>query len=254
MSLRTVICMKWGTRYGAEYVNRLYRAVRRNLSPDAAAPLRFVCFTDDPTDVMPGVECHPLPPITLPSAIASTPWRKLSVWQAPLHDLTGDVLFLDVDLVITGPLDDLFTYQPGEYCVIHNWTQPKLRVGNTSVFRFPVGRYAEVFDRFERDPQEVLRTFRIEQQYISALIPEQQFWPAPWVISFKHSCLPAFPRNHWVTPPLPDDARIVAFHGKPDPIDALQGKWPAPWWRRLEKKVLPTPWIAQHWTDSCTAG
>ncbi|HAU58261.1 MAG TPA: glycosyltransferase, partial [Comamonadaceae bacterium] len=29
---RHVICMKWGTKYGPEYVNRLYAMVRRHLS------------------------------------------------------------------------------------------------------------------------------------------------------------------------------------------------------------------------------
>ena len=60
----------------------------------------------------------PLPKINLPDMISLTPWRKLSVWQFPLFDLTGDVLFLDLDLVITGNLDQFFDYKPGRYCVI----------------------------------------------------------------------------------------------------------------------------------------
>ena len=35
----------------------------------------------------------------------------------------GDVLFLDLDLVITGDLDRFFDFKPGFYCVIENWTQ-----------------------------------------------------------------------------------------------------------------------------------
>ena len=38
-----VVCMKWGTMYGPEYVNNLYHMVKRNLTP----PFRFVCFTDN---------------------------------------------------------------------------------------------------------------------------------------------------------------------------------------------------------------
>jgi hypothetical protein len=41
--LRNVICMKWGTKYGPEYVNRLYAMVRRHLTGD----FRMVCLTDD---------------------------------------------------------------------------------------------------------------------------------------------------------------------------------------------------------------
>ena len=40
---RHILCMKWGTKYGPEYVNRLYAMVRRHLSGD----FNFVCLTDD---------------------------------------------------------------------------------------------------------------------------------------------------------------------------------------------------------------
>jgi len=35
---RHVICMKWGTKYGPEYVNRLYAMVRRHLTLDFQLP------------------------------------------------------------------------------------------------------------------------------------------------------------------------------------------------------------------------
>ena len=50
--MKNVLCLKWGKRYGAEYVNRLYRGVKANLS----GPFRFVCVTDDPTGLVEGVE------------------------------------------------------------------------------------------------------------------------------------------------------------------------------------------------------
>lgn len=241
---QTVVCMKWGRRYGPEFVDRLYSAARRNMAGD----LRFICFTDDASGVRAEVECRPLPEITIPERVAWTPWRKLSLWRAPLADISGgDVLALDLDLLITGPLDDFFRYRPGEYCVIENWTQKGEGIGNTSCFRIPVGRYREIFDRFDADPEAVLRTWRIEQQYISALIPQQVFWPAEWCLSFKHSLVPPFPLN-WIKPPsLPGDARIVAFTGQPDQDAAAEGRWPAPIHKRFYKHVRPSPWINDHW-------
>ena len=38
---RHVLCMKWGTKYGPDYVNRLYAMVRRHLTGDFS----FVCLT-----------------------------------------------------------------------------------------------------------------------------------------------------------------------------------------------------------------
>ena len=241
---KTIGCMKWGTRYGPEYVNRLFASITRNITP----PFRFLCFTDDDTNLVEGIEIHPLPSITLPEAVAWTPWRKLCVWQKPLAGITqGDILFLDVDLVITGSLDDFFSYKPGEYCVIENWTQKGQHIGNTSVFRVPIGRYTEIFSRFDNHPDAILRAHRIEQQYISAHIPEQKFWPSSWCRSFKHELLPRFPFNWWQEASLPKDARIVAFTGHPDPDEARDGKWPAPFYKKHYKHVRPVPWIVEHW-------
>ena len=36
---RIVLCMKWGTKYGPEYVNRLYGMVRRHLSGEFLSPV-----------------------------------------------------------------------------------------------------------------------------------------------------------------------------------------------------------------------
>ncbi|MGI9477534.1 MAG: hypothetical protein ACR2PI_12600 [Hyphomicrobiaceae bacterium] len=244
MAHRTIICMKWGTRYGPEYVNRLASMVRRNVTQAT----RFVCFTDDTTGIDDGIELHPLPSINIPDRVAWTPWRKLSVWQHPLAQLAGDVLFLDLDLVITGSLDDFFDYRPGAYIAIDNWTQPGQGVGNTSAFRFPAGQHTRIFDDFVADPEVILGKWRIEQQYISDTIPEMVFWPATWCVSFKHTLLPRWPMNFVQVAELPADARIVAFTGKPDAEDALIGHWPDRSLRqKLYKHVRPTPWIAQHW-------
>lgn len=243
---RTIICMKWGTRYPAPYVNRLHAGVARHTAPG----FRFVCFTDDAEGLTPEVEAKPLPPIPLPDRVAWSPWRKLSVWQSPLRDLTGDVVFLDLDLLVTGSLDPFFAYEPGRYCVIENFTQRGRGIGNTSCFRFRVGQHKEVYDRFAADPEAVLARHRIEQQYISTLIGDQTFWPRPWCVSFKHDLVPPFPLNWLRTPALPGDAHVVAFTGKPDIDEAAEGRWPAPWYKKAYKHVRPTPWAAEHWRES----
>ncbi|MEL7232071.1 MAG: hypothetical protein AAGJ85_06130, partial [Pseudomonadota bacterium] len=89
--------MKWGTRYGPEFVNRMWTAVQRNTK----RPTSLVCLTDDPSGIDAAVECAEIPEINLPPDLINTPWRKLTLWKAPLHDLAGDCLFLDLDLVIT---------------------------------------------------------------------------------------------------------------------------------------------------------
>lgn len=55
----TVACVRWGDKYGPEYVKRLALGVRRNLR---RSRYRFVCFTDDIGALggISGVEARPL--------------------------------------------------------------------------------------------------------------------------------------------------------------------------------------------------
>ena len=223
-SPQTVICMRWGTRYGADYVNRLYRMVRRNTE----RPLRFVCFTDDATGYEEGIEAMPLPPIDLPERVRWYPWRKIALWQDPLADITGDVLFFDIDLVITGSIDAFFDYSPEKtFIVAENWTQPGSGIGNTSCYRFRVGAHSYLYDNLMADPAAKVDEHRISQVYISREIREMDFWPSEWCQSFKHSLMPKWPMNHFLTPKLPPQTRVVAFTGKPDPEDGRSV--PPPW-------------------------
>ena len=50
--MATVLCMKWGRRYGPDYVNTLYSMLRRHLSVGH----RLVCLTDDQGGIRPEVE------------------------------------------------------------------------------------------------------------------------------------------------------------------------------------------------------
>ncbi len=242
---QTVICMKWGKAYGAGYANTLYSMVSRN----TARPLRFVCFTDDTHGLRPEIEAKPLPPIVLPPSHEWKAWRKISLWADRVDDLEGDVLFLDLDLVVTGSIDGFFDFQPDKtYCVIENWTQMGEGIGNTSVFRLRIGTHREVYDRLMSDPAAAVKSTRNGQTFVARNISSMTYWPAPWCVSFKHTLMPRWPMNFFKVTPLPRDTRVVCFTGLPNPDHARDGVWPeAKWWKRLRKHVRPTPWIAEHW-------
>ena len=242
--VQTVLCMKWGTVYGAEYANKLFAMASRN----TGRPLRFICFTDNFEGLDAAIEAHPLPPIDLPETHRWKPWRKIALWQPGLAGLSGDILFLDLDVVVTGSIDPFFDFRPDDtYCVIENWTQMGSGIGNTSVFRLRVGAHPEVYERLMRDPAATLSEFPNSQTFASRTISSQTFWPGEWCVSFKHTLLPAWPLNWVNTAPLPEATRIVCFTGHPNPDEARDGRWRAPWYKRLYKQVRPTPWVAEHW-------
>lgn len=181
--MQTVLCIKWGTRYPVDYVNPLWAMVQRHTSRQT----RLVCFTDDATGINPAVTTFPLLKIDIPERVAWKPWRKVSLWQAPLEDFSGDVLYLDLDTIVTGNIDDFFDFNPGRFCAAENWTQIGQKICNTSCYRFHVGDHTNIFEDFNRDAESVLEKYRIEQQYISREISEMTFWPEDWCLSFKHA-------------------------------------------------------------------
>lgn len=246
-----LVCIKWGQKYGPEYVNRLYRGVAEHLS----LPFRFVCLTDDARGIVSGVETRPLPVTPLDQTAFNQPkaWRKICLYQAGLAGLEGDILFLDLDVVIMGPLNRFFSYAPGSYCVIHDWLERRRawmpnrdgRVGNTSVFRFNSKLHSHVYTHFEQNAEWALRTFHREQQYVSHVLKSDMvFWPDPWVVSFKRYCRPYYPLNLIREPYEPRDAAILVFHGHPLPDQAIAGYRSSPW-----KSTLPATWLARFWSD-----
>jgi hypothetical protein len=158
---RTVLCMKWGTKYGPEYVNRLYGMVRRQLRGD----FRFVCLTDRSDGVRDEVLCLPIPDLALPPGIPERGWTKLTTFTADLHGLQGTALFLDLDVVIVDDITPLFEL-PGEFLIIHDWKRPRRITGNSSVYRFELSHHPEVLERFRKEHAAIRARLRNEQAWL----------------------------------------------------------------------------------------
>jgi hypothetical protein len=234
-----VICMKWGTKYPAEYVNKLYSMVQRHLT----LPHRFICLTDDKTGIRPEVECFDLPVINVPQEYDYSPWRKLGMFSANLANLKGKALFLDLDIVIVDSIDEFFTYSD-KFSIIENWTQMGRGIGNSSVYCFTIGAHADVLDYYHANMEEVLTNYSNEQIYLSKKIGDIDFWPASWCKSYKRHCIPKGVLGRYLkTPKAPKDVKIVVFHGRPHPDDAIVGGF----YGSFYKYARPAKWIDTHW-------
>ena len=247
-----VLCMKWGSLYGPHYVNRLYASARRNLNRQ----FRFVCFTDDASGIYPEIECLALSDVQFSASEEDRRWLKLGVFKKDLADIEGTCLFLDLDVVITAPIDEMFDYAPGKFCISHDWWMPykhlraKLmnhpKIGNTSVFRFEAGTLDRVLTNFEENSEQLISQYRLEQEYVTHMVEDQiQWWPIEWVRSFRRHCRPAFPLNLLVKPSVPTGAKIIAFHGLPKLDDARSGYLTC----YPHKICRPSPWIDAHWSE-----
>jgi len=247
--MKQVICMKWGSLYGSEYVNRLYSMVRRQSSGN----IDFVCLTDDPDGITPAVRCMACPTIEIPPPHNLQGWRKLNLYakSEKLFNLTGEWLYLDLDVVVTGSLDPFFDYKPeAPFIVMQNWTQPGSGIGNTSCYRFRVGNDDYLLNDLLEKHESVLQKFSNSQTYISRSVKQIDFWPDEWCILFKVQCLPPWPLRFFKTPVLPPTARVVAFPGVPNPHQAVKGVWPVKAaWKKLYKGIKPATWIDDFWKE-----
>ena len=241
--MENIICMKWGTKYGANYVNILAGMVRRHIS----RPHRFVCFTDDGNGLHPDIETRPLPELDLPGHLPERGWNKLTVLGEKLADLEGQALFLDLDVVILDSLDSFFELS-GEFRIIHDWDFKGKIIGNSSVFRFEIGKHADVLEHFLTHGEEVRAQHRNEQAYLSHAIHAKgilEYWPDEWCRSFKRHCIRPFPLGYFVQPVKPEGAKVVIFHGNPNPDTAIKGFIGKYGYRA----VRPTQWVAEIWKE-----
>ena len=248
--MKQIICMKWGTLYGPEYVNRLFAMVRSQTT----GSLRFVCLTDDSAGIRSEVECLPCPDIDVDLPFKLRTWRKLALWAPSenLFGLEGDWLFMDLDVVITGCIDHFFEYKPEQaFIVMQNWTQINQGIGNTSVFRFRVGFAPYLQENLRARFYKIRETYRNEQIFISREIHSMEFWPDEWCLLFKVHCIPKWPMRFWMPPHLPNNALVVAFPGNPNPHEAVAGIWPLEKpWKRFYKFIKPALWIQKAWEDA----
>ena len=239
----TVLCMKWGTKYGPEYVNRLYAMVARHL----ARPFRFVCLTDDTAGVRSEVVTAPIPALPRIIQPKERGWFKLASFSPKLKGLLDEVvLYLDLDVVILGGLDPLFEYEAA-FPLIRDWYHPVRLVGNSSVYRYrPAERWA-LFDAFSADTDAIVTRIRNEQEYLSEYLEQRgelSFWPKEWCQSWRVGCLAPWPARMWTTPRAPPGTRILVFHGSPKPEEAMADRagLGLQTWRAA-------PWLADYWRE-----
>ena len=216
-----VICLKHGTKYGPEYVNKLYNMIQRHLT----VPHRFVCFTENPQYLDPKIEIVPLPK---DEALHGW-WWKLYVFKEG-HFYQGDTnLFIDLDMVIVGNMDKFINYLPDRFVGLENVNRIFKRYPSTlgsAVMKWPAETYTDIWTEFKKNPTSA-RKWPGDQDWIWRLHKSTiKFFPRDWIISYKWEArtikelIKENGRSKFKSvrsPEIPKDTAILAFHGTPDP-------------------------------------
>ncbi len=227
-----ILCVKWGDKFSADYVNKLYNMTQRNLT----LPHKFICLTEDATDLNKGITPLPLTRNDLEYC-----WNKLILFEKKLEDLSGVGLFFDLDIVITDNIDDLFEYKKEDSFVgIMDWNRKNNPQFNASVMRYEIGKHHYIIDNFyekvasgelvkKREWDAYLKSndkvvyfenkFRYggDQEWTSKQVyPPNEIknhsFPEKWIMSYR-----THGRNK-----LPQSCKIMVFHGDPKPHEAKE--------------------------------
>lgn len=217
--MRTVVCLKWGDKYSPQYVNTLYNMVCRHSSID-----RFICLTENSSNLNRNIEIFPLPKMPLHGW-----WFKIYAFSKDLQ-LDGKVLFLDLDLVILKNIDQIWEYEADNFTIIRDFNRnahPDWCKFNSSAFRFDAKSYHWIWDDFQKKHKEIISRNPGDQDYLYSILQKTaKTWPDSWIQSYKWEIrnknelgMINGKRNFTSikNPIINDKCMITVFHGDPKP-------------------------------------
>jgi hypothetical protein len=94
------ITLKWGTKYGPEYVNRLYA----NLLNTYNGEFEFYCFTDDAKGLQPSIHIRDIKDLR-PYPTKCFTIEKIYLFDPSISKLNGPCVLLDLDILIINDLN-----------------------------------------------------------------------------------------------------------------------------------------------------
>lgn len=220
--------LKTSVEYGPEHVNVLYHSLKRNIT----LPFKFVCVTDDPVGIDPAVEIVPLWDTYRNLGGCYT---RLYIFSKEVEKLFGPrFMMIDLDCVIVGNIDSLLKRK--EDFLINKFIgkgkeQYKSRqCYNGALMIMNAGARSHVWEDFEpsihislidklRNENEVIGS---DQAWIRIALGREEKTVDMTDGIYDVTFLPEGD--------LPENAKIVFFHGRPDPS--------------LEKSRW---WVEKHW-------
>lgn len=206
----TVCTWLWGSKYGPEYVERLQAGVARHLKQ----PYEFKVFTP--------------PAVDKDLTEVKGCFARLRLFDPEFqraNGIEGRVVCMDLDLIVTGPLDELFD-RPEPFCILQGVNSSNPGKFNGSLWYLDAGYRPDVWADFSLEKANELPAFEFadDQLWLEARIPDAgAFTDADGVYAFQKKCWPKGDA-------LPKDARIVAFPGWRDP-----------------SKFTHLDWVKRHW-------
>jgi hypothetical protein len=213
----------WGHKYGEHYVRRLAASVHRNLTEGH----RFVCINDSQRPVI-DIEQFRIRDLALTAVFGCFARLRLfdPDFQEEIGAKPGDrIVSIDLDAVVTGPLDDLFA-RKDDFSILQHVNTTNPCPYNGSLWMFRAGTNAGVWSKFSLDAVAKVpyHAFPDDQGWFHHMMPDAgAYGPDCGVYGFKKRGWPSGDA-------LPAGAKVVAFPGWRDPqkfehLDWINRNW-----------------------------
>jgi len=213
------VCLKWGTKYSSEFVNKLYGMIRRYYP---AAEL--YCMTEDPSNINDRIKILPLVDDNLEKW-----WWKIYLFNEEWMTLDNAV-FLDLDLIIQKRFDIEFGDKPK--LLYTDWIDVNQMSKDILTDRY---KYCEInssvltwnkhtkrhhiWEDFQKNRDKILCLFRGMDNYINNRMKDSYEFLSP----IAHS--------YWTTGKTWADVPIILFDYEQAKQDEVDEPWVHAQWR-----------------------
>lgn len=227
-----IVCLKWGDKYGAEYVNNLFEGIKKNTTTE----FRFHCFTDNSIGILDGVIIH-----ALPYRDIEIWWNKLYLFSDEIRIPKGEKIFyVDLDTLITNNIDELLQVNVDKIVMLRDFLVGLAKSCSniaSGLMAWKHGDYAYVWEDFIKNPDVAIASVHPhgDQGWVEKCISDYSIWQDLYpskVVSFKVHCQSGLPPN----------ASVVCYHGRPsipESVTCNEKIW--------KFDIRPQPWVLNYW-------
>jgi len=159
-------------------------------------PHKFICFSDTPIK---GVNCLEIPDEALK---LQRNFPKLWVYSE-YSGMFGRVILLDLDIVITGSLDEMFSYD-GDWCGVRGFRPERKPKVSGAVVSFDHSKFHHIWE----DRHQYKKHGGNERFVYGEIFKNPDTW---------QDLYPGKLASYKWGKPFAKDIRIIAFHDKPRP-------------------------------------
>ena len=205
------VCMKWGNKYGAEYVNKLFNGISKNIKDKK---FDFWCITENSNELNSNIK-------VLPLTCDFKGWMKKSYLFSSevVKNFSKRICFIDLDMIVYNDISYLIDYD-GDFCLMstNDIQCENSKDGyNSSIILWRNGYGEYIFDFLKAYHEYIVKQVIRFDHYLEFIIKNVDFVQEEFksqVLDYNTYC-----KDKQI---LPEAGSIIAFPRYPKPHECKE--------------------------------